>query len=338
MRKVLFIAFMALIVSCVKHDTDSAPASKLKIVAEIDPSAVSKAVHDESRFDEGNTLGLFVYHSETERVESPATMTEFVLSGERYRNVLAVHSGEGDNSWMFQYEDALSSFEDMYLLIPSDQVSGLAILAYAPYADDVLSIKEIPFTLGGRSEKMTDLMWAQPGENYKVVPDGSDQKVRLVFRHALSMLKIGFRTSDAKSVKKVTGITVRKKGGGDTPLLASGKFDATDGSINNPAGVQNLKYDYSGESYKFGGSADSYVYVPVLICPQVYKTDGDYELIFEIDGEILDSSYKIRVSDVDGGFQPGMTYTLTFTIDDFVKFDGASVGNVWGELGENENK
>ena len=336
------MAAIALAVSCVKHDKDNTPESRIELVTEIDPSATSKAIFSGTEFESGNTIGLFVYHSETSDANNPATMSKFSLYGERYRNVYAVNTGNSSMPWRFRFEDANSYFDDMFLLNPSEIPAGcqdgLAVLAYAPYIEDVQSIKEIPFVLGGASENMTDLMWALPGTNYKVVPNGSQKQVPLVFKHALSMLKIGFKCSNTNSVMKVTGLTIKKKEGGQTMLVQSGKFDATDGSIDNPAGVQSLKYDYTNEQYSFQYSEDQYVYVPVLICPQEYKADGDYELFFELNGKTLSSSYKIKVNDVAGGFQPGVIYTFKFTFDNYIQFDGASVSTEWIALDENKRE
>ena len=335
MRKLIYFLGIMLAVSCVKHDKDNTPESKIELVAEIDPSATSKAIFSGTDFVSGNTIGLFVYHSETADENTPATMSKFSIYGDRYRNVYVVNTGNPFIPWRFRFEDANSYFDDMFLLNPSEVPEGcqdgLAVLAYAPYIEDVLSIKEIPFTLGGASENMTDLMWTMPGTNYKVVPDGSQQQVPLVFKHALSMLKIGFKCSNTNSVMKVTGLTIKKKEGGQTMLVQSGKFDATDGSIDNPAGVQSLKYDYTNEQYSFQYSEDQYVYVPVLICPQEYKADGDYILEFKFDEQQSITKYEIKVSDVAGGFKPGEVYTFNFTVDDDIRLDGVAVSKEWIE-------
>lgn len=71
--------------------------------------------------------------------------------------------------------------------------------------------------------------------------------------------------------------------------------------------------------------------VPVLICPQEYKADGDYILEFKFDEQQSTTKYEIKVSDVACGFKPGEVYTFNFTVDDDIRLDGVAISKEWIE-------
>ena len=242
MKKVLYIVLMFLAISCVKSGKYDSPESRLEINAEIEQTALSKAILEGTRFKSENTIGIFVYHSETATATSPTPMSNFSLYGDRYRNIRAVYDDKYLR-WKFNFENATTSFDDIYLLKPTVAVfeTGLSVVAYAPHIANVQSITEIPFTLGGKSEETKDLMWARqntydssvnpidPGKNYKIIPDGNVKPVDFTFQHALSLLRIGFRCKNNGSLITLTSITLKKKDGGNTSLPVSVKFNAMTG-------------------------------------------------------------------------------------------------------------
>lgn len=342
----VLLAFLVF-VSCVKTGGEGALESPLVIDADIAASASSKAIITGTAFQEGHTIGLFVYHSETADVNNPDEMSKFSLYGARYRNIRAAYNTkDAANPWRFRLEGATTLFENIYLLNPTVATfeKGLAVVAYAPWIEGIPSIKEIPFTLGGKSEEMTDLMWARQnthdksvasdaGVNYKIVPDGNAKNVKLTFRHALARLDIGFRCQNEGSVITLSSIKLKKKDGSQTPLLVSGTFNAMDGTISNPAKLSSLQYDYTDKSYTFQSTTD-YTYVPMLICPQEYKADGDYILEFQfnwqtVGEDVQTPKYEIKLSDVNGGFKAGEVYTFRFTVDESIHLDNVLVSEEW---------
>lgn len=352
MKRFFIFLFLVLAVSCVKASKDDLPESRIEVNAEISQSSLTKAIHEGTSFKTGNTIGIFVYHSETEDVANPSPMSGYVLYGERYKNIRATFDERNRaKPWKFNFENATTVFDDIYLLRPTVSAfeTGLAVVAYAPFIENVSSITEIPFTLGGKSEGIRDLLWARqnthdasvnpidPGKNYKVIPDGNVQPVDFTFQHALSLLRIGFRCKYDGSLITLTSITLKKKDGGQTSLPISGKFNAMTGGVENVALTNSLTYDYTDKAYAFQSTTD-YVYVPMLICPQAYLADGDYLLEFELNGEKLQSSYGIKLSDVAGGFKAGEVYTFNFTVDNYVQFDGVTVSTEWIELDVNKKE
>ena len=348
MKKVLHIALMFLVVSCVKSGRDDSPESRLEINAEIEQIADSKAILEGTSFKSGNTIGIFIYHSETADASLPTAMSNFLLYGDRYRNVRAVYDDKS-LKWTFNFENATTVFEDIYLLKPTVAAfeTGLAVVAYAPFIENVSSITDIPFTLGGKSEEVPDLLWARqnthdnivnpidPGKNYKIIPDGDVKPVDFTFQHALSLLRIGFRCKHEGSLMTLSSITLKKKDEGRTSLPVSGNFNAMKGVLEDVARSNSLTFDYTDRAYTFQSTSD-YVYAPMLICPQEYLSDGDYILEFELNGQKMDSSYEIKLADVSGGFKAGEVYTFNFTVDNYIQFDGVQVSKEWIELDSNK--
>ncbi|MBR4978059.1 MAG: fimbrillin family protein [Bacteroidales bacterium] len=341
MKKLLYIFCVLLVASCVKHSAENSPESRLEITARIAEIADSKVIHEGKDFKDGNTIGVFVYHSETKDVTSPKEMSEFSSYGSKYRNIRGViHEVESSKSWKFNFENATTSFDDIYLLKPkvAPFETGMAVVAYAPWMANVEEIHSIPFTLGGEFEKQVDLLWARqnthdravnsidPGANYKIVPDGNVQYVNLTFQHALSLLRIGLKCGSEDSAVAVSSVLLKRKEGGSTPLCVSGLFDAMIGQIKNSVEGPKLEFKYTE---KVQISTESYTYVPMLIAPQTYKADGDYILEFQFDGQQSNSKYEIKLSDVEGGFKPGNVYTFNFTIDGSIQCDGVTTSDEW---------
>lgn len=336
MKKLLNIVFAFLAVSCIKSGRSDVPESILDIDAEVACSIVSDDFCE--RFETGNTIGIFVYHSEN---PSPSQMKEFSVYDERYKNVKATFDFSSE-SWSYVFENSTTSFNDLNLLKPLSGISdsGLAVVAYSPWIEKVPSITAIPFTLGGNLENVKDLMWARQnthdtgvnpvdaGANYNIVPDGDVKHVRFTFQHAFAKLMVGFRCADEGNTMTVSSITLRRASEGKTSLPVSGKFNAMTGKIENVARANSLTYEYDPVAYSFGSASD-YVYAPMLICPQEYVQDGDYILEFVVNGRKFSSAYAIMLADVEGGFKAGAVYTFNFTVGEDMSFDGAEVSTEW---------
>lgn len=340
-------------VACTKQVTGNDVESRLWLETDICMSAATRSILEGASFPKGSTMGLFIYHSETEDAETPVKMEEYSLYGTKYGNIRALFDYDGlSKPSRYMFEGTSTSFTDIYLLKPSMAVyeEGLAVVAYAPWVYDVGSITSVPFTLGGPSQSMVDLMWARQnhhdksrysdaGANYKIIPDGTAKHVKLTFHHALSLLRIGFRCKYAGTVMTLTSVSVRKNTGAVTPLYIDGSMNAMDGTLSYGDQVSLLSYDYTDAepSYVFYSTSD-YVEVPMLMAPVEYLADGDYVLEFRFNGVDITSDdpeyvlqYPIKVSDVAGGFEPGKIYEFKFTIDNYIQFDGVRISDQWIE-------
>lgn len=334
MKKLLNIVFAFLAVSCIKSGRSDVQESILDIDAEVDCSIVSDDFCE--RFETGNTIGIFVYHSEN---PSSSQMKEFSVYDERYKNVKATFDSSSE-TWSYVFENATTSFKDLNLLKPLSGTSnsGLAVVAYSPWIEKVSSITAIPFTLGGKPESVKNLMWARQnthdtgvnpvdaGANYNIVPDGEVKHVKFTFQHAFSKLMVGFRCAEQGNTMKVSSMTLKRASEGKTSLPVSGNFNAMTGKVEKVARANSLTYEYDQPF----SSSTNYAYASLLICPQDYVQDGDYILEFEINGKKHASAYAIKLADVAGGFKAGEIYTMNFTVGEDVVFDSAEVSNEWG--------
>ena len=351
MKRLLYILVALFLVSCAKKVAGDGVESRLHFYADIDGSSATRSIFEGTSFKKGSSIGLFVYHSETKDAALPERMENFSLYGAKYGNVMALFDYDNlTEPSRYMFEGTTTSFTDIYLLKPSVPVheEGLAVLAYAPWVDEVTSITSIPFTLGGLSKSMTDLMWARQnhydktkyddaGANYKIIPNGDMKNVDMTFRHALALLRIGFRCRYPGSLIALSSISIRAGAEADTPLYVDGSMNAMDGSMIYGEEKPLLSYDYTDAepSYVFQSTSD-YIYVPMLIAPVEYLDDGDYILEFRFNGVELDSDdpenvlqYPIKLTDVAGGFEAGKIYDFRFTLDNYIQFDGVRISDEW---------
>lgn len=344
MRKLWLFIVILLAVSCNKEETEDGRGSKLVVNAEISQDVEpSKAVVTGKNFKQDNTMGLFVYHSETPAGASPVEMTKFELYGKRYGNIVAkFYTDRQPGYWKYKFADTSEDayFDNIYLLKPTVSAfeGGLAVVAYAPWIKTAESITQIPFTIGGTSETVTDLMWAkqnQNGDNYRIVPDGNGKTVKLTFQHALSMIKVSLKCAHSGSKMTVSAITLKKKTGATTPLYSKGSMNAMTGVITGSANTSSIVYDFTDREHSF---QTAYVDVPMLICPVENYGDGDYILEFKFNGQSLEqsSAYVISSNDVGGKFDAGKVYSFKFTFDNHIRFDGVQVSTEWIETAANK--
>ena len=352
MKKTIFISFAALcILSCSKQDVAYDGGAEVVIDASIHSDAQSRAVLSGTEFVHDNTIGLFVYHADT---DDNVPMENFTLYGNRYGNIHGQIKISGATSyWKYKFENASTTFDNIYLMKPSNKVyrddRALKICGYAPWIADVKSITSIPFSLGGLSKDIKDYMWVtQNGTADKIVfPETITQDtklgVKLTFNHAMALLKIGFRCEfDDKSAgadyvgttMSVSSVTLKRNPeatwANQTPLHTAGTLDALTGALSYTDGTDGtgvLTIDYSDDTaYSFAYKpGNNYMFVPMLICPETYQNDDDYILEFTLNGMTLPTTYKIKMSDVEGGFKAGHVYTFKFTFDNTINFKNIKV-------------
>ena len=325
-KKTLYLLLPLLLAyACTKE-----PSSSLAVtfVTDIENAAPEmKAVIEGDNFAQANTFGLFVYHA-----ESPNPMTVFQDYGSKYANIMAKKDGQ---NWKYTLNGltSASASENFFLIEPSAGGSGaLAICAYAPFVDGAKSIKEIPFTIGGQHSKITDLMWAvqnQNSSNLNIKPTGKkDETVPLTFRHALSMIRIKLKCKHAGTTMQVSSIKIRKNSGGDTPLYGSGTFNAVTGQFNGDLiETSEVVFDCKNERMTF--NSETSPGIPILIIPAEYKADGDYEIVFEFNGQTLPTIYPIKQNDIKVEnvckFEQGKVYNFEFVFNNYAQITGVTI-------------
>jgi hypothetical protein len=331
MKRVAIYIFLSLffLLSCTKDRN----GSFLVLDVDIEPSAgETKAIFTGTSFTSGSLLGLFVYYA-----EDGTSLSQFVPYSDKYVNIKASYASSSSN-WKYTLPGSSSSFDDgLYLIKPDANTftNGLSVCAYSPWIDGVTRIDEIPFAVGGNYNDVVDLMYAkQNAAPVKIVPDGNAKAVELTFRHAMSLLWIGFKCKHDQTTMSITSISLKKKKGGSTSLYASGVFDAVEGvfHFDSDKMVEDTVITTIYSAYQYNKFTNSdYVYLPFLIVPQEYSGDGDYILEFCFDNQNLRAKYPIKISDikVDGeseaSFKSGYSYRFKFTFNNFVQIDNVKV-------------
>lgn len=331
MKKISIILSALLLLACSKQETPFNGESLLVVNAKI--GNPTKAVLLDNDFQAGNMMGMFIYHA-----DKTVPLDTFALYGNRYGNIAGKYQSSG--TWLYNFEGASTNFTDIYLMMPTEKVyrddRALKLCAYHPWVKGVTSIASVPFTLGGKSKDLQDVMWAvQNGTSENIIiPNTNVLPVALTFNHALARLKIGFRCAyDNKDSNgnyigtTLTLSSISLKKAGSTPLYSGGNLNALTGSVTSDKPVDVLTVDYTDDnkySFAYRPSGD-YIWADMLIFPEPYVADGDYILEFSMNGQTLKTSYPVKLSDVAGGFLPGHVYTFKFTMDNTVNFTGVSV-------------
>ena len=193
-------------------------------------------------------------------------------------------------------------------------------------------------------------MWAEQNSgssNLHIAPEGSNVRVELYFKHALSMIKLGMKCLHPGSNMRISSIKIVRRG--QTPLYSGGSFNAIDGSFNEGTMTQASSIEFTGEkkeAYMFDST--KYLELPILIVPTEYLADGDYEMIFTFNDNTLQTTYRINrddikvTKDVNGvpvdqyAFEQGLVYTFMFDFDNYAQIKNVKVApeDEWGLGGE----
>ena len=336
MKRLVFILFV-LLSACTKGDMSSGLVLNVDVEQTVPDS---KAIITGTTLPTNSTIGLYIFYA-----EAADPHTQLNPYGEKYMNIRAAYS---NGSWEYRFDNTSSTntFKNIYLIDPTtdDSKLGFTIYSYAPWVTGASDITEIPFALGGNSKTVTDLMWASQNgtaANARIRPDGDPKTVNLTFRHALAMLRFGFKCRYENTQMKATSITLRKRSlnangtpaTGVTPLYSSGNFNGVNGGFSSLQEVdgQGLTVSYADDNITFNNSG--YTYLPVLVVPSSYSSgyvDGDYEVVFRFNDHNLDFVYPIAFpSGSEPGFEAGHTYTFNFIFDNNIRFENITISDSW---------
>lgn len=337
--KRLFFILIVLISACTKDEI----SSELMLNVDVEQAIPdSKSIVTGTTLPNNSTIGLYIFYAED--VDPHVQLKPY---GEKYMNIRSVYS---NGSWEYRFDKTSSTnnFKNIYLIDPrtDDSRLGFTIYSYAPWVTGAEDITEIPFVLGGSSKAVTDLMWASQNEtsaNARILPNGDPKTVNLSFKHALAMLRFGFKCRYENTQMKASSITLRKKtmntdgtpASAVTPLYASGNFNGINGTFSSlqESGAMGLTVSYTDDNIIFNNSG--YTYLPVLIIPSDYSDgyeDGDYEVVFNFNDHQLDFVYSISApsgSEMDLEFEAGHTYTFNFIFDNQIRFENILISNQW---------
>lgn len=239
------------------------------------------------------------------------------------------------------------------------------IFAYAPWQESVTTPESVPFSIASAVDAMYAAENSHPTTNKDIDPAtdsritaaGSDGfrhlDVPLTFKHALSLLVFDLSLknpdynhplSDDFTTNKYSleYIQVDRKEGGH-PLYASGTMNAmNEGALSDLVAENsirvsdsNLASHYTDHTIKLQVSPNSHTLAYILQVPsQAGETyaDGDYTFTFKFSGQVFPAKFTLLRSQLrhsDGstyGFQPGYKYTFKFVIDNYIHFEGVTIG------------
>lgn len=293
-----------------------AHTSELLVDAAIDSGddKESKAAITNTYFSNGQTIGMFIV-----RHDRPG---EYVPHAYGMDNLRAVSGGS--NKWTYNFSDNLGTSVDV-LAISSVAKTNADIYAYSPWILGTTSPEKILY----ESSSQGDLMYAEEngdGRNKNICPDELDeQDVPLRFHHALSIIRIGVRLANSGYVNPtLSSIRIsRSSETVETKLWSQARFNSLTGEFIEDSRREMQYIDISAG--KTINSTTNYIYFDCLVIPTEVKNDGDLQIELTVNSQPLLEKYEIKLADVlssDGkkGFQPGYSYTLLFTIDNYLRF------------------
>lgn len=287
--------------------------------------------------------------------------TEYAL---RYNNIRASRSGNtwyynyfGYTGFPTLYITPKDENRDDVTDVSAD------IFAYAPYQDSATP-ESVPFSIAGGTDVMfaaengvdnLDIDPADLDANPRYTqngPLGRTLEVPLTFTHALALLEFDFwvknrwynhpdENGNALGYT-LNSIKVTRREGGH-PLYTSGKmnamrsgllYDLTESASVTVSGLaphNGGTITVGSGNYSPGTAAKAYILQVPSQAGETYS-DGDYTFEFHFSGQTYPVTFTLlreHIRHADGttyGFQPGYRYTFKFEIDNYVHFEGVTVG------------
>jgi len=345
--------------SCTKGLSVTEGGSEVSLDVAIAPHGETKGIVNNANFPLYSTMGLFICKHDTAKV--PKHFEAYIP---KYNNIRAYqNSNDASNPvWSYTYNGTGTAFSTLYLLRPQTGEPAADFYAYAPFISNVTKPTSIPFNLQQRYDNLPDLMYAvenadSTSTNRNRTPDGKPIGISYHFVHKLAWIRCQFylknddqsgtlgpgSSSNSQNASTVNSIKIRRKSGAATPLYVSGKFNGITGTFEDETGASTLvASDSLTVTYASANIYGSYWYPTfgtkgntygLLIYPVDYA-DGDYELVFKIDGKELETTYPIKRDDLKHpadttyGFKEGYRYTFKFTYDNYqhISLSGTQIG------------
>lgn len=237
------------------------------------------------------------------------------------------------------------------------------IFAYAPYQQSVTTPESVPFSITDAVDVMYAAENTDPVTNKDIDPatdsritpgaDGARHlDVPLTFTHALALLEFEIRLKNngynhpfgegTANDYRLDFIRIDRKEGGH-PLYSTGMMDAmTGGTLTDLTAVNRLTVSGGNLGLHYTAS-NEYLYIRPNQTTKAYilqvpsqtgetYSDGDYTFAFKFADQVFPMTFtllKEHIRHADGttyGFQPGYRYTFKFMIDNYIHFEGVTIG------------
>lgn len=262
----------------------------------------------------------------------------------RYNNIQV---SRGSGIWYYNYI-GYAAFTTLYIVPKDEDEDGVTdntcdFFAYAPYQNGVIP-DSVPFTIAG----FVDAMYPEQNgvsnlnidpADYLPAPYNGHLPVALTFHHALALLEFDFRLKNPNYEHPMdpTGthgytlnsIRVSRQGG---HLYSSGRMNAMrSGELSSLTDVSSITCGYNvGVSVNSNPAIAYMLQVPTR--PGEDYQDGDYVFTFTFSGQTFPVTFTLlrehlrHGTSSTYGFLPGYKYTFSFLIDNYIHFEGVTVG------------
>lgn len=309
------------------------------------------------------TYGIFVCkHGTTDRANAHKTnsynLRALYTSGRWYYfYVSSLSDGQvssvGTNNLTLTPRDNSEETADLYAYAP---------YIYGAYSAGPTAI---PYSIARASRDQIDLMYAEENKaTFDDETDDQDGNENLnplsetplnatfIFKHAFSLLAFRFKLRNDASVEgalgtgtnyDMTDITVTLNPHPTNPkakLYRSGTFNAITGSFNNggaeATSLSIATFESGSYDHFIISSASSYATAYIMLVP-TDVSDNELVFTFTVNGHTLQPFYlqasqltryenNTPVPGSAGKLEGGYKYTFNFTLDNYLYFDGFSVG------------
>lgn len=311
----------------------------------------------------GTTFGLYICDHHTGSYTDGSN--PYHAYAPLFNNIRAVKNN-GAWNYNYTDPENNSVFPRLYIFPPDDDNNGVTdktadIFAYAPY-QEAGTPEAVWFSttvgLDGRYNGGIDVMYAAENGVDNLNIDAADHtnprivdghlEVPLTFKHALALFEFDISLKngefnhpggDGSTGRTANGYSLqsirldRKEGG--HPLYVSGSMNAMKGGeLTGLTDAETVTFSPNlgvGAGNTLTNPAKAYILQVPSQAGETYA-DGDYTFTFQFSGQTFPSTFTLlreHIRHADGttyGFQPGYRYTFKFVIDNYVHFEGVTVG------------
>ncbi|MBR5158326.1 MAG: fimbrillin family protein [Bacteroidaceae bacterium] len=292
-----------------------------------------------TQFVKDQTLGLYICKHE-DQANNPGSL-QFEEHNKGYNNVKVTYTG---TTWTFYNSVLKEQLSSLYISTNDEDVNA-DVYAYAPYVEEAVSPREIPFDIRDNRDLMYVTQNASPTVNKDMPPSSVESDLTMSFRHVMAKLEFRCRIMNTgpNSAHAVDSIVIRKAGSKTTELYRTGVFNAMTGEITHDStadsiGFRNLFFSPTPNNGLIDATTPkSYT---VMLYPVEYAADGDFEAILVIDGfrkTINITRDNLKHTDDSYGLRAGYEYVFNIRIDNYIHLDGVTIKDDW-ETGSYEDE
>lgn len=325
---ILMAVSLPVFVSCEKMSGENeSGVATLQLNVGIEDSAqleeTKGVMYGSPNFTSGQTFGLcIVKHGTATPVQSG------------YGNIKVTCKNNSGNNWEFYNSVTGQTITSLELPVSGGNVD---IYAYAPYVSGVSSPFQVPFNFMSN----TDYLVAQQNlsVNRNITPTaGATIPVTLTFGHRLSRLHIGINLENYGSNHIVDYIAIKRAKSGTSQLCSDASMDLRSNNSTSSTNVDSIGVSFGTNLDGLTALYENETYFDIFLYQAALAADGDYVLVFCIDGFLHE--YPIKRTDVshDGkgaifGFVANYTYNFHFTFDNYVHLKGITIQSGWASGG-----